>query len=130
MDPVQRVRDIFAESIQLNSEVSSKLAAATEIMTNSLLADSKILSCDNGGSTTIAQYFTSVILNRFGMWHPGLHAVALTTDSSTMTSIANDYQYAEVYSKQTSLWPFWGYSSGYQYEWRISQYNTCDRCRP
>ena len=60
----------------------------------------KILSCGNGGSAGDAQHFSSEMLNRFEMERPGLAAVALTTDSSTLTSIANDYDYSQVFSRQ------------------------------
>ncbi len=58
------------------------------------------MACGNGGSAADAQHFSAEMLNRFEMERPGLPAIALTTDSSTLTSIANDYQYADVYSKQ------------------------------
>ena len=104
MDPVTRVREHFAESIA-TKEASAKLlaesiVAAGRLMTDALLDDGKILSCGNGGSAADAQHFSSELLNRFEMERPGLPAMALTTDSSTLTSIANDYAYEEIYSKQ------------------------------
>lgn len=104
MDPIQRVADIFNESIELKTEVRDILApqivATSELMTDCLLAEGKILSCGNGGSAGDAQHFSSEMLNRFEMERPGLPAIALTTDSSTITSIANDYQFADIFSKQ------------------------------
>ena len=104
MDPVQRVKDNFNESIRLKSEavdlLAPLIARAASIMANSLLQEHKILSCGNGGSAADAQHFSSEMLNRFEMERPGLPAIALTTDSSTLTSIANDYQYADIFSKQ------------------------------
>jgi len=104
MDPVQRVKDNFNESIQLKSkaceQLAPKIASAATIMTNGFLNEKKVLSCGNGGSAADAQHFSSEMLNRFEMERPGLPAIALTTDSSTLTSIANDYQYADIYSKQ------------------------------
>ncbi|NKB38933.1 MAG: phosphoheptose isomerase [Gammaproteobacteria bacterium] len=104
MDPVQRVIDNFDESIQLKLEVreilAPPIAATAEMMTACFLAEGKILSCGNGGSAGDAQHFSSEMLNRFEMERPGLPAVALTTDSSTLTSIANDYQFADIFSKQ------------------------------
>ncbi len=104
MDPVQRVLDNFDESIQLKVEASGQLApviaAAAELMTNCLLNEGKILSCGNGGSAGDAQHFSSEMLNRFEMERPGLPAIALTTDTSTLTSIANDYQFADIFAKQ------------------------------
>ena len=104
MDPVQRVKHNFDESIKLKSESVDLLAPvivkAASTMANSLLQEHKILSCGNGGSAADAQHFSSEMLNRFEMERPGLPAIALTTDSSTLTSIANDYQYADIFSKQ------------------------------
>jgi D-sedoheptulose 7-phosphate isomerase len=104
MDPVQRVRDNFNDSIKLKTESVELLAPlivkAAASMADSLLQEHKILSCGNGGSAADAQHFSSEMLNRFEMERPGLPAIALTTDSSTLTSIANDYQYADIFSKQ------------------------------
>ncbi len=104
MDPLQRVKQNFNESIQVKTEAVDLLAPlivkAAETMTHSLLGEHKILSCGNGGSAADAQHFSSEMLNRFEMERPGLPAMALTTDASTITSIANDYQYAEIFSKQ------------------------------
>jgi D-sedoheptulose 7-phosphate isomerase len=71
-------------------------------MVNSLLNNGKILSCGNGGSAGDAQHFSAELLNRFEKERPGLPAMALTTDSSTLTAIANDYSYEEIFSKQVS----------------------------
>lgn len=104
MDPIQRVKENFSESIQIKTEAAELLApviaAAADAMTTCLLGEHKILSCGNGGSAADAQHFSSEMLNRFEMERPGLPAIALTTDTSTITSIANDYQYAEIFSKQ------------------------------
>jgi len=104
MDPIQRVRDNFNESIQVKTEAIELLAPlianAAQLMAASLLEEHKILSCGNGGSAADAQHFSAEMLNRFEMERPGLPAIALTTDSSTLTSIANDYQYADIFSKQ------------------------------
>ena len=104
MDAVQRVKDNFNESIQVKTEAVDKLAPviaeAAAAIANALLHDHKIMACGNGGSAADAQHFSAEMLNRFEMERPGLPAIALTTDSSTLTSIANDYQYAEIYSKQ------------------------------
>src|SRR5690554_4876305 len=104
MDPIQRVKDNFNESIRLKSEsvdlLAPLIARAASAMAGCLLQEHKILSCGNGGSAADAQHFSSEMLNRFEMERPGLPAIALTTDSSTLTSIANDYQYADIFSKQ------------------------------
>ncbi len=104
MDPVARVRDHFAESIAIKEssaeQLSESIALAGQVMSNALLDDGKILSCGNGGSAADSQHFSSELLNRFEMERPGLPAMALTTDSSTLTSISNDYAYEEIFSKQ------------------------------
>lgn len=104
MDPVTRVREHFAESIATKQHaidvVAESIAAAGSLMSQALLDDGKILSCGNGGSAGDAQHFSSELLNRFEMERPGLPAMALTTDSSTLTSISNDYSYEEIFSKQ------------------------------
>ena len=104
MDTTQRVKNNFLESIQIKTESLDKLAPiiaeAAKAMANSLLNNHKILACGNGGSAADAQHFSAEMLNRFEMERPGLPAIAITTDSSTLTSIANDYQYADIYSKQ------------------------------
>ena len=104
MDTVTRVREHFAESIATKQSaveaLSESIAAAGELMAQALLKDGKILSCGNGGSAADAQHFSSELLNRFEMERPGLPAMALTTDASTVTSISNDYSYEEIFSKQ------------------------------
>ncbi len=104
MDPATRVREHFAESIATKQAavdvISESIAVAGQLMAQSLLDDGKILSCGNGGSAGDAQHFSSELLNRFERERPGLPAMALTTDSSTVTSISNDYAYEEIFSKQ------------------------------
>ncbi|HZF27507.1 MAG TPA: phosphoheptose isomerase [Gammaproteobacteria bacterium] len=99
----ERVRRHFHDSIatkQAAIDLAPTIAAAAAAMTRCLLDDGKILSCGNGGSAADAQHFSSELLNRFELERPGLPAMALTTDSSTLTSIANDYAYNEVFAKQ------------------------------
>ncbi len=104
MDPVTRVRDHFAESIAVKEisaeQLAESIAAAGLVMSDALLDDGKILSCGNGGSAADSQHFSSELLNRFERERPGLPAMALTTDSSTLTSISNDYAYEEIFAKQ------------------------------
>ena len=80
--------------------LAHKIGEAAILMTNAILQESKILSCGNGGSAADSQRFSSELLNRFEMERPGLPAFTLTADSSTLTSIANDYQFADIFSKQ------------------------------
>lgn len=104
MDPENRIRQQFQDSIQTKTVAMDTLAApiaqAALTISSSLLAGCKVLSCGNGGSAADAQHFSSEMLNRFEMERPGLPALALTTDVSTITSIANDYQFEEIFSKQ------------------------------
>ena len=103
-DPLQRVQDLFAQSIAIKQlaaqTLPSSVVKAAAIMVNSLLNEGKILTCGNGGSAGDAQHFSSELLNRFERERPALPAMALTTDTSTLTSIANDYSYNEILSKQ------------------------------
>ncbi|MGR8934775.1 MAG: phosphoheptose isomerase [Gammaproteobacteria bacterium] len=73
---------------------------AAQRIVYALLNDKKVLTCGNGGSAADAQHFSSEMLNRFERERPGLPAIALTTDSSTLTSIANDYHFDDVFAKQ------------------------------
>jgi D-sedoheptulose 7-phosphate isomerase len=104
MDTLDRVREHFAESIATKEAavgaIAESIARAGELMSRALVADGKVLSCGNGGSAADSQHFSSELLNRFERERPGLPAMALTTDSSTLTSISNDYAYEEIFSKQ------------------------------
>lgn len=75
---------------------------ASSTLNQALLGGHKILACGNGGSASDAQHFSSELLNRYDRDRPGLPAIALTTDSSTLTSIANDYDYRQIFSKQVA----------------------------
>lgn len=103
-DPIARVKQNFEESIRLKQQSLEPLAAVTAqaaaLIALALDNGAKILSCGNGGSAGDAQHFSSEMLNRFEMERPGLAAVALTTDSSTLTSIANDYDFSQIFSRQ------------------------------
>ena len=80
--------------------LATPIREAAEMIVQSLLGGGKVLACGNGGSAGDAQHFSSEMLNRFERERPGLPAIALTTDSSTLTSISNDYAFAEVFAKQ------------------------------
>ena len=104
MDMQNRIRQMFQASIDTKQQAMDVLAPhiemGSQVMVNALLNEGKILACGNGGSAGDAQHFSSELLNRFERERPSLPAIALTTDSSTITSIANDYSYNEVFSKQ------------------------------
>src|SRR4051812_7278393 len=103
-DLAARVAGHFSASANLKSAsaavLAEPIAKAIGLMTESLRAGGKILACGNGGSAADAQHFSAELLNRFEVERPPLAAVALTTDTSTLTSIANDYSYEQVFEKQ------------------------------
>ena len=104
MDMQHRIRQLFTDSIETKTRAMDVLGPSIEqgsqMMVNALLSEGKILTCGNGGSAGDAQHFSSELLTRFERERPSLPAIALTTDASTITSIANDYSYEEVFSKQ------------------------------
>ena len=104
MDIISRIGQNFSESAHLKLQsmdaLATPIAAAAERMVQCLKLDGKILSCGNGGSAADSQHFAAEMLCRFEMERPGLAAVALTTDTSTLTAVANDYDYEQVFSRQ------------------------------
>ncbi len=104
IDVVTRITQHFTDSAHLKLQALEVLvdpiARAAERMVQCLMSEGKIMSCGNGGSAADAQHFAAEMLNRFERERPGLAALALTTDSSTMTSIANDYAFEQIFSKQ------------------------------
>jgi D-sedoheptulose 7-phosphate isomerase len=104
MDLVKRINQHFTDSAEVKLKarevLSVPLSGAAQLMAACLKSGGKILACGNGGSAGDAQHFSAELLNRFEMERAPLAAVALTTDSSTLTSIANDYHFDEVFSKQ------------------------------
>ena len=104
MNFTQVVQKAFSDSIDTKQNASEVLAPVivrgAEALTQALLGNRKILSCGNGGSAADAQHFSSELINRFERERPGLAGIALTTDSSTLTSIANDYSYADIFARQ------------------------------
>ncbi|MBN8280244.1 MAG: phosphoheptose isomerase [Gammaproteobacteria bacterium] len=106
MSLTDRIRSHFADSIATKQAALAVLvppiSSATGLLVEALQDGGKILSCGNGGSAGDAQHFSAELLNRFERERPGLAAVALSTDTSTLTSIANDYAYEQVFSKQVS----------------------------
>ena len=80
--------------------LSAPIARGIVLISASLKAGGKVLACGNGGSAADAQHFSAELLNRFEVERPPLAAIALTTDTSTLTSIGNDYGYDQVFEKQ------------------------------
>ena len=104
MDMPARMRAHFlasSETKRAAAEVLDQpLATAVETMVASLMNGGKILACGNGGSAGDAQHFAAELVGRFERERPGLAAIALTTDSSILTAVANDYDFSQVFVKQ------------------------------
>jgi len=104
MDIQSRISQNFIESIEEKKKAQAALVAsiaeAIQTMVTSLQSGNKILACGNGGSAADAQHFSAELLNRFERERHPLAALALTTDTSTLTSIGNDYDFAQIFSKQ------------------------------
>ena len=100
----ERISASFNNSIETKQAslpvLKDSIAAAAQAMTQALLSGCKVLACGNGGSAGDGQHFSSEMLNRFELERPGLPAIALTTDTSTLTSIDNDYHYDLVFARQ------------------------------
>ena len=99
-----RIAAHFDDSARLKQEsakaLTAPIARAIGLMSGALRAGGKILACGNGGSAADAQHFAAELVNRFERERPPLAALALTTDTSALTSIANDYGYDQVFEKQ------------------------------
>lgn len=104
MDAESVVQEHFAESMSTKRAAAQvlapRIARAGQLMSQALLDEGRIFSCGNGGSAADSQHFAAELINRFEMERPGLPAVALTTDSSALTSIANDYSFQDIFAKQ------------------------------
>jgi D-sedoheptulose 7-phosphate isomerase len=100
----QRIQQQFFDSADLKyaaAEILAKpIAAAVGAIVGSLTAGGKVLACGNGGSASDAQHFAAEFVGRFERERPGLAAVALTTDTSIITAIGNDYDFNSIYVKQ------------------------------
>ena len=101
---LERIAAHFSESANLklscSGSLAEPLARAGRLLAGALRAGGKVLACGNGGSAADAQHFAAELVNRFERERAPLAGIALTTDTSTLTSIANDYAYAQVFSKQ------------------------------
>lgn len=106
MSATDAIQKHFDESMATKASARAVLvapvAAAITVLVAALRNGRKVLSCGNGGSAGDAQHFSAELLNRFERERPGLAAMALSTDTSTLTSIANDYAYEQVFSKQVT----------------------------
>lgn len=99
-----RIQWLFSASIQAlhdaEQQLSDGILATSERLAQCLLSDGKVLVCGNGGSASLAQHFAAKMLNRFQRERPALPAMALSADTATITAIADEYSFNEVYSKQ------------------------------
>ncbi|HEY3583529.1 MAG TPA: phosphoheptose isomerase [Casimicrobiaceae bacterium] len=104
IDHLERIRGHFSDSAALKQEarevLAEPIARAAALMTDCLFADGKILACGNGGSAADAQHFAAELVGRFERERPELPAIALTTDTSLLTAVANDYSFEHVFAKQ------------------------------
>ncbi|MDQ6619859.1 MAG: phosphoheptose isomerase [Pseudomonadota bacterium] len=104
MDLTPRILQHFRDSAQLKRDAADvlapEIARAATVMTDCLLADGKILACGNGGSASDAQHFAAELVGRFERERPELPAISLTTDTSLLTAVANDYTFDQVFAKQ------------------------------
>ncbi len=102
--PQERIERLFNESIETKRKAMLALPPLIhqggQVIVNALLSEGKVLSCGNGGSAGTAQHFASKLLNRLERERPSLPAMALTSDTLTITSISKDYSYNETFSKQ------------------------------
>ncbi|MEM7402257.1 MAG: phosphoheptose isomerase [Pseudomonadota bacterium] len=100
----QRIEELFQASISTKqaslAAVKTSIVEAANTMHQTFQNNGKVLVCGNGGSAADAQHLSSELLNRFERERQGLAAIALTTDSSTLTSIANDYAYENIFARQ------------------------------
>ncbi len=101
---IERITANFTDSIQTKitsaDSIINIVAEASEEIVQALLEGHKILSCGNGGSACDAMHFSSQMLNRFRQERPGLPAIALNSDIPTVTAIANDYHFSDIFAKQ------------------------------
>ena len=100
----QIVKKIHADSQSVTQTFiethAARLITFSEKIASAFLGDRKLLICGNGGSAADAQHMAAEFVNRFQLERPPLPAMALTTDTSVITSIGNDYSFEEVFSKQ------------------------------
>jgi len=96
----QQFRDSAAAKLDALDHLAAPIAAAIDTLFGALTNNGKVLACGNGGSAADSQHFAAELIGRFERERPGLPAIALTTDSSIMTAIGNDYDFNQIFSKQ------------------------------
>ncbi|AMR76312.1 phosphoheptose isomerase [Cupriavidus nantongensis] len=101
---IDSIQQQFLDSAEAKRQAAAVMApyidAAVERMVGALTSGNKILACGNGGSAAQAQHFAAELVGRFERERPGLAAIALSTDSSILTAIGNDYDFSKVFAKQ------------------------------
>ncbi len=104
MDLIARISRHFEDSIRTKQEAAELLApaiaVAIETLTGCIVNGGKILACGNGGSAADAQHFAAELVGRFEAERQELAAIALTTDTSILTAVANDYDFSQVFARQ------------------------------
>ncbi len=96
---ITALRDCL-DDILANDALTSAIEAAAQAMIKALQSGGKIVLCGNGGSAADAQHLAAELVGRLSYDRPGMAAIALTTDSSALTAIGNDYGYAQVFARQ------------------------------
>ncbi len=100
----QRIQQQFFDSADLKyaaAEILARpIAQAVGVLVACITSGGKVLACGNGGSASDAQHFAAEFIGRFERERPGLAAIALTTDTSIITAIGNDYSFNAIFSKQ------------------------------
>ena len=103
-DPVVRIQQHFEASAQLKFDAAPLLAPlvarGVDTLVAAVMSGGKVLACGNGGSAADSQHFAAEFMGRFERERPELAALALTTDSSILTAVGNDYSFDEVFAKQ------------------------------
>jgi D-sedoheptulose 7-phosphate isomerase len=97
---IKHFKDSAELKLRVKDSLAKPIAEGAQVFFDCVTNDGKILCCGNGGSAADAQHFAAELLNRFEKERPGLACVALTTDSSVLTSIGNDYDFNQIFSKQ------------------------------
>lgn len=101
---IERIQQQFRDSAEAKLAALDVLAepilAATEMLFAALSNDNKVLACGNGGSAADCQHFAAELVGRFERERPGLPAIALTTDTSILTAVGNDYDFDSIFAKQ------------------------------
>ncbi|AHB08112.1 phosphoheptose isomerase [Pandoraea pnomenusa 3kgm] len=101
---IERIQQHFTDSVATKlaarDALADPIAAAADLMVEALSNGNKILACGNGGSAADCQHFAAELVGRFERERPELPAIALTTDSSILTAVGNDYNFDVIFSKQ------------------------------